>query len=207
MNETVQTHLDRFFDIYNKIPLHIKISQRYGLNHHPIWLIGNLIYHLDRLSSKQTLPEGWSNRFADDARPMPILTLYPTNHELLVCWGEYATRSRWASCRDPLSLIVKIGVNTGKLLAYVEIHHDNMFEPLSKTERADRNRKEASKGGVKAPEIPPESVPVPAEAGDSPAAPELKKDTVAGFPCPHCGRIFTKRFALTNHINGKHKTA
>lgn len=183
--------LIKFSELYNKIPRHIQISQRYGLIYHPIWLMGNTIYNMDKCGVESVLPEWWSTKFSNESRPLPLLTLYPNNDDMKSYW-EIAIKN--VDNINNIDIIVNtistVGINIGKLMSYMDIHSDYIqIGEITK----------------KAKERPLESVLVNDEASDKPESTKSEKMQEEGFQCPYCDRSFVKKFALSNHINNAHK--
>lgn len=193
--------LTEFVNLYSVIPRHIKISQRYGMNHHPIWLMGNILYHIDKNNKENSkcgklLPEWWSTKFSDISRPMPLLTLYPNNEEMKKYWDDVIKENgtKKFTCREEMKLVLIVGINTGRLMSYINIHDDKIYQ-----------KPEPVKDVVKAEEITSEEVKKSAIASDTKNE-ETKKEIIEeSFQCPFCERSFKKKFALSNHINNTHK--
>jgi hypothetical protein len=180
--------LKQFYNLFSKIPKHIQISQRYGVEHHAIWLIGNTMYHLDRKNDNKVLPENWSTRFSNDSRPLPIATLYPSGEDIKRYWDVLVNKDY-----DDIYVVFMIGLNLGRLKSYIEIHHNSIFYEDDK-----KNSKEVK-------EIVKEELKKCNEAKDSGTTEEKKEVQGEDFECTVCGRKFSKKFALTNHINNSHR--
>jgi len=188
---------DHFLTLFKEIPHFEIISQRYGINNHPIWLIGHLALSYDLLNEvltgKAVMPKEWHNKFAMGSLPMPIKTLYPKNDVLIYHFLDNrnnlidnverltladlcrpCTISRYAADLPTMGdmlvhiMIAHTQYHTGQLATYRMVHQLDRVPERFDTKKINTNNPEAE------------------------------------VECPFCDKKFTKKFGLSNHIKSSH---
>lgn len=191
---------DRFLTLFNSTPKFNNISQLYSISNHPIWLIGHLAYSFDRACSavggEKLLTDKWIKLFGARSRPMPIRTEYPQIEELVnqftICKNVLSdmviklppqrfSKDSPEFCRDVLPTV-------GDFLVYYMVGHVQYHIGQLSTFRA-----------VHQVDRIPDRLDVKTD--------DVETEPSISFICQHCNRKFTKKFALSNHINSAHPNA
>lgn len=183
---------DYFLELFEDLPRYKIISQLYGINNHPIWLIGHLTCSFDLLDEvlggTRLTNEKWEGKFGTGSRPMPIATMYPKPEDLIKLYTQ--ARDKLIDSVMKMSMVDFARPNDvpnykaylptyGDLLTHIMIGHTQYHT-----------------GQLVAYRTVHELVRVPEKFDKS----QIDKKDGAYFECPICDKRFTSRLTFSKHL-------
>lgn len=130
--EIFRKNNNELLSLFNSIPKHSLMSQRYGISKHPIWIMGHLAYSYSCMANKlgagEELDDDWKTNFRDKAVILPVRTVYPTteiiisefNQQSIILYDELLLSKNITV--EFFELVNNQAIHLGQLISYTLIH-------------------------------------------------------------------------------------